>query len=303
MSRNRLKLIIWALTLLAALSIAAGGLRLLGRVVSSTSEGADPATALNIVPNVPPSLNVALAWAPDASRTGREPDPATRTKLGGAYLRALLHLDESYRNGNASGLVNGFTGPALPAVQEAQRLSTSGGRRIARAELSHTLELTFFSADGTVAGFRDHAVPVIEIALNPDGTTAGTLETVAEYDVVMTIVEGNWLVRQLVRVDARPVAAGLEPARTRPGFVGRQGDGLALDGEPFTISGVNYYPAASPWERFWPEYDPAVIDRDFAEIRDLGGNTVRIFLPFAQVGGADPDPRALDDLADLLDRA
>ena len=41
---------------------------------------------------------------------------------------------------------------------------------------------------------------------------------------------------------------------------------------------VNYYPASDAWTYMWYRFHPAVIDRDFARIRALGANTVRIFI-------------------------
>jgi hypothetical protein len=41
---------------------------------------------------------------------------------------------------------------------------------------------------------------------------------------------------------------------------------------------VNYYPAAAGWTRMWTNWQPAVLKRDFARIRDLGGNAVRIIV-------------------------
>jgi hypothetical protein len=41
---------------------------------------------------------------------------------------------------------------------------------------------------------------------------------------------------------------------------------------------VNYYPAAGGWTYMWSHFDPAAIDRDFARIRALDANTVRIII-------------------------
>lgn len=41
---------------------------------------------------------------------------------------------------------------------------------------------------------------------------------------------------------------------------------------------VNYYPAAGGHTYMWSRFDPMAIDRDFARIRALGANTVRIFI-------------------------
>jgi hypothetical protein len=41
---------------------------------------------------------------------------------------------------------------------------------------------------------------------------------------------------------------------------------------------VNYYPAAAGWNYMWSRFDTRVIDRDFARIRALDANTVRIIV-------------------------
>jgi endo-1,4-beta-mannosidase len=41
---------------------------------------------------------------------------------------------------------------------------------------------------------------------------------------------------------------------------------------------VNYYPAHGGWTYMWSRFDPTAIDRDFARIRALGANTVRIII-------------------------
>ena len=45
-----------------------------------------------------------------------------------------------------------------------------------------------------------------------------------------------------------------------------------------SLKEVNYYPAAGGWTYMWSHFDPAAIDRDFARIRALDGNTVRIIV-------------------------
>lgn len=303
MPKHRLKLIIWAALVLAGILALVVALRMLGEIVSSTGKGADPGTALNIVPNVPPSLSVSLSWMADDSSTGRSLDPNTRDQIAGAYLRALLHLDESLRGGDARQLMAGFTGPALESARAAQRAATANGRRIVRAEQAHELELTFYSADGSVAALRDRDVPIVEVSVGPDGRVEQVAESVADYDVIMTIVEGNWLVRHLTRTAIRPVDTLPIPANPPPGFVAARGESLVIDGAPFTVSGFGYYPRETPWRAFWPAYDPATTESDFRIARGLGATTLRIFIPFDEFGGADVDPARIDDLRDLLDRA
>ena len=51
-----------------------------------------------------------------------------------------------------------------------------------------------------------------------------------------------------------------------------------LESRVLDLKEVNYYPAADGRTYMWSRFDPTVIDRDFARIRALGANTVRIFI-------------------------
>lgn len=72
---------------------------------------------------------------------------------------------------------------------------------------------------------------------------------------------------------------------------------------PLAINGVNYYPRQSPWSFFWPGFKAEVIQTDFARIKQLGFNTVRIFVPYQTFGGAQPEAVRLQQLRQLLDLA
>lgn len=62
--------------------------------------------------------------------------------------------------------------------------------------------------------------------------------------------------------------------------------------------GVNYWPASSAM-RWWRRFDAGEVDRDFARIRDAGGQVVRFFLLWEDF---QPQPAAVSDrsLAHLL---
>lgn len=61
-----------------------------------------------------------------------------------------------------------------------------------------------------------------------------------------------------------------------------QGNRFVADTQNLWIQGLNYYPQKTPWSLFWSQYDAAVIDADLARVREMGFNTVRIFLPYPQ---------------------
>ena len=76
---------------------------------------------------------------------------------------------------------------------------------------------------------------------------------------------------------AEPPAARLPKIRVAP-------DGRTFqtaDGKPFVPMGVNYYRPGTGWApQVWKKFDAEATRRDFAQMRQLGVNCVRVFLTF-----------------------
>lgn len=73
--------------------------------------------------------------------------------------------------------------------------------------------------------------------------------------------------------------------------------------ENFKIKGINYYPQKNPWFEFWNKYDTLVIHKDFKLIKDLGLNSVRIFIPYNLFGKGKVQTSKLKELIKTLDIA
>lgn len=64
-------------------------------------------------------------------------------------------------------------------------------------------------------------------------------------------------------------------------------------GKPFVPMGINYYRPGTGWApQVWKQFDAEALQRDFARLRELGGNCVRVFISF---GSFYTKPGALDD--------
>ncbi|GIK42886.1 MAG: hypothetical protein BroJett011_67190 [Chloroflexota bacterium] len=61
-------------------------------------------------------------------------------------------------------------------------------------------------------------------------------------------------------------------------FVTVKGDQLQLNGQPFQVKGVNYYPRRAPWQRFISEANPTDMAEELDLIKGAGFNTLRVFL-------------------------
>ena len=163
MSKRNVKLIIWMLLLALGAAAAWGVVGGVANLLASFQRGADPASALNIVPNVPPDLYVKLTWAPDDADAGRAIEPFARGQIEATYLRAWLQWNLSYIKGEPYGLKTYFTGPALAAAGDAVRDTTTRGLKIQQIDTEHRLQLHFYSANGAIASFTDHDVLVAQV--------------------------------------------------------------------------------------------------------------------------------------------
>jgi hypothetical protein len=76
-------------------------------------------------------------------------------------------------------------------------------------------------------------------------------------------------------LDALPV---YEPSAGA--FMTVAGESLLLDGQPFTVQGVNYYPMRHPWQHFLTRADLAEIRSEVDLIAQAGFNTLRIFVQY-----------------------
>lgn len=302
MSKNRLKLLIALLLLCAALGAAGLALRGAAALVVYFQDGADPGAALNMVPNVPLDLHVAVAWGADAPDIGQAPGPDDRAAIEAAYLRAWLQWNLSYVRGEPYGLRSSFVGPALAQVTRAVAAASAEGGRVEQVNLAHRPRLQLYAAGGSLALLRDEGARVAQLVYAADGSLAFAGESLAAYDVLLVRDEGLWKVRNLTRREGALLGSPA-PAAPAPGRPQAQGDALLVAGAPWRAAGVNYYPQATPWDRFWDEYSPAQTATDFALIRRMGMNSVRVFVPFEPFGGPAVRPQLLDRLESLLDHA
>lgn len=281
MSKTKLKLVIWFFLGCLLLGVGLGILRFVSGLINYFSEGADAASVLNIVPNVPVDLEVEFEWLPDSPNHGREMEPFTRKLIQGQYMRGWLQWNISYLKGTPLGLGTYFNGPAFEAVIDSVNFAQEEGWIMAQTDLEHHVTLHFYSADGSIVGLTDHDVHVVEIIRDGNGEPITSRVIRADYDVVLMLLDGTWQVRHWVRKNAEVIdPAVYEPPQGGQDFVMRNGRNLTLNDQPFTIRGINYYPQDEPWEKFWANYDSAVVEADFELLHELGLNSVRVFIPY-----------------------
>ena len=91
-----------------------------------------------------------------------------------------------------------------------------------------------------------------------------------------------WMLSSGVSLSAQdcemPVELGAYMTEDSRPFIRLEGEQFVEGDEPYTVNGINYYPAQYPWRRFLTETDMEAVRVEFAMMHDIGINTLRIFL-------------------------
>lgn len=161
-----------------------------------------------------------------------------------------------------------FSGPAREAILR----DNCGAERYV---IAGHFEVEFLQDDLSLAILRGHIDVMID---------AGT--TRIDRHIVRVVIEQTELGMAISQIDDQsqvPI-----PRQPRAAVTG-------------SFVGFNYYPAATPWSLYWPNFDPEVTQMDFAGMKSLGAKAVRIFLTEAAFNGDDTaaNLRALEQLLDI----
>lgn len=227
----------------------------------------------------------AVLWQPDRPDLRREMEPLTRVDVTSAWLRAWEQLSIVAQTGDTTGLEVYFSNSALEGLLG----SASDSRNFPTHQIAHELRIDFYSRDGQVIGLTADRVELVRAA--EVGDVTGWLQTDESYEAVLLLEDGNWRIQHWVRRDVA------DRWWTEP--IAPAADGV----DQLAVHGINYYPRDTPFEAFWPNYDPAVVDADFERIAAMGLNSVRVFLPFDELAGRWTTEDELAPVVDLMDRA
>ena len=220
----------------------------------------------------------AVTWLEAAFALDRPFEANDASTIGLRLTEAWAAHANALATGVTDYLPDHFSGVAL--VRATLSAAESDSRMVV---LHQTARPTFFHADGSVMQVAAKALTV-RFLLKDDGLGAFQ---VTEDSTVTTLLNeaAGW---RIFSHERRAVSD------------------LALDRgnvEVLHLRGINYYPATAPWGRFWPEFVRNTVKRDFALVRSLGGNVVRVFLHRSAFLDPAMAKRDIANLKALLDEA
>ena len=205
----------------------------------------------------------AVSWAPPLRPMVRALTRDDEALVGAALTQAWRAYAAASDTAEAALLADHFAGVALTRAQLAVRDAWAGGTRM--VILEQTARPEFLHLDSSVLQLSARATTV-RYALR-EGVLVHLELTQDEVLTTLTNETTGWRIFSHERRGSRDMTPAARPALKLP-----------------RLAGINYYPAATPWRRFWPEFAAGAIAADLDLVAGLGGNAVRIFLPVADFG-------------------
>jgi hypothetical protein len=217
----------------------------------------------------------AVTWTNPVRPLVRSVTSDDEALIAAALTQAWRSFAAASDSGETALLADHFVGIALSRAQLAADEAWKGGTRM--VVLEETARPEFLHLDGSIFQLSAKATTV-RYALRDGQLTQLDL---TQDDVLTTLTNETtgWRIFSQERTGSEPLTPPVRPRLELP-----------------RLNGVNYYPARTPWRRFWPEFDAEIIATDLNLVASLGGNAVRIFLP---VGDFGPDAEGETNLGKL----
>lgn len=271
----------------------------ISQVLAYLNTGADRSSMLHVQLKKEASYLPKTIWK-DTLNPGRPVESQTLQRIERDYLNAWYVRQQAYKTNNLSGMDAYYTTSALQKITTHINANKKQNITINGTAIIHELSLDFYSTDGQLAVVTDTGVKEYQRVFKND---TGILETtfVSDYQMVLLLEDGNWRIRHFIKKKHQPTAKDIVPET--PGFAKVYQNNIYLNHKPYQIKGINYYPQQTPWDMFGAHFDSAIITKDFQLLKNLGLNTLRIFVSYEDFGGAKVKPAKLAKLKQVLDSA
>jgi len=203
-----------------------------------------------------------IQWNLDAMALGSETlSSHDQKQIEKAYKAAWFTLNQVIERKITNNLSDYF-GDTL--VEEIVNLiDLQGAVHFEQVDLQHEIKAYLFSLDKQLFAFKDRNVKIIN-KRKEGNEPAYFWESSYNYEVIMGLEDGKWKIIRMKKIGEIQEADSIKTTKQ-----------VACE----KIKGINYYPLENPWKDFFRNYNEEVIEKDLAEIRQSGFNSLRVFLP------------------------
>ncbi|NHF58574.1 cellulase family glycosylhydrolase [Flavobacteriaceae bacterium TP-CH-4] len=273
--------------LLSFLGLNAAILAGIGSVWSYLNTGADRTSILHLPKALDQAYLPKMVW--DSLQVeGRPMESPTLQEIERDYLSAWYIRNRALETNSAEGLADYFTDSARTKLYKILDFNRQQGTHVKVTTLEHHPRLDFYSADGKMVVLTDYQVRTYEEVYR-NKLLVAKRRSIRSYQILLLLEDGFWRVRHWQEITSEPDS---KTSITEPSL----GEEEAIQ----QIKGINYYPQQTPWNMFGTNFNDRIIQSDFKKIRDMGLNTIRIFVPYTAFGKAKPDAEKLERLKQTL---
>lgn len=258
-------------------------------VWSYLNSGADRTKMLHLPEKLTASYLPKVQWYVE-NNEGRPIEIQTLNEIERDYLKSWQVKNVALETNNRYGLSDYFTDSARVKLYDLMELNHTHEISVKTTSIKHNPKLEFYSADGKLAVLTDYNVEQYQETYLQDKMLNAQKST-NTYQVMLLLEDGFWRIRHMVQLEAMKEKNDVDTLQNMDySFLSK-------------IKGVNYYPRNYPWDMFGVNFKDSIIENDFKEIKNLGLNTLRIFVPYESFGKAEVDRKKLNQLITTLDIA
>ncbi len=253
------------------------------------NSGADKSSILHIQGNIEETYLPEVQWE-DLENPGRPIETQTLKEIQNDYLRSWYVRNIALSNNDSYGVADYYTDSMRVKIDRVLDLNKQHNTSVKQTSLAHHPSLDFYSADGSLVVFTDRDVETYKEIWQNDQMILKKKDT-SSYKVLMLLEDGFWRIRHMVEIEEPNEEVQSSSKNNTSQF------------DIAKMKGLNYYPGKSAWDTFGSNFNKEVIANDFAQIRKMGLNSVRVFVPYEEFGKASVSDEKMAKMKIMFDLA
>lgn len=262
----------------------------IGSAWAFMNTGADKTSMLHLEVPMEDVYKPKLEWT-NLENPGREMELQALGQITNDYMNAWHVRNIAYKKNDPYGIEDFYTEDARTQLYKNINLNKKNNQWYKRTTLNHNPTLDFYTADGTMVVFKDYNLEEYQEIYEGEKLIYKEKDTTS-YQVMMLLEDGFWRIRHLkeiptpvdtVKIEQRNIEDKIEKIKN--------------------LKGINYYPKDTPWDTFGKKFSDNIINQDFKIIKNMGLNTVRVFIQYEDFGKNSVNLKKLALLKKLLDKA
>ena len=266
-------------------------------VLAYLKTGADRANMLHIDIKSETVYAPKINWA-NSENIGRKISKQELNSIEDNYLKSWYIKNTAFKNNSPYGIEDFYTDSARVHIFNNLKLNKKQQISIEATTISHSPKLEFYSEDGKLAVLTDKNVVEFQKIYKNNKLLFSSTDT-SSYKVVLLLEDGFWRIRHKVKIENeyyKDSTKTIQPKQIKDSEI-------LVEGKPFTIKGINYYPKETPWDMFGENYNLQTIEQDFKLIKNSGLNSIRIFIQYEDFGKEKVQLEKLEKLREVLNIA